>query len=261
MLGIAGESEGMDMGKKGLMKPIFFNDEMVRAILSGRKTQTRRPLKPQPDSVHDGAPYWNIGGYRAWEFLKNSPNILRKGSVNPFKCPFRKVGNLLWVRETFCLEYQAECDQPPPFEDNRPVRWEHEVSHLDPEWTYRWIQPHYRATDPTPALAYEDTDGEPTVKWKPSIHMPRWASRITLEITDIRIERVQEITEEDAKGEGVLPCPHPLSEVDECLDCYLDSGEYACSFLNLWDQLYAKKGLGVDANPWVWVVTFRKVEG
>ena len=108
-----------------------------------------------------------------------------------------------------------------------------------------WLQPHYRATDPTPDLAYEDSDGEPTVRWKPSIHMPRWASRITLEITDIWVERVQEITEEEAISEGFFP----------------DDGvsEVYC-FSEAWDSLYAKKGLGVDDNPWVWVLTFRRVE-
>ncbi len=229
------------------MKPILFTDEMVRAVLDGRKTKTRRPLKPQPDSVHDGAPYWNI-----W----------KRGNLAPLKCPFGKVGDRLWVRETFCLEHQVEKDQPPPFGDSRPIRWEFAGMESDPEGAdSMWLQPHYRATDPTPELDYEDSDGDPTVRWKPSLHMPRWASRITLEITEIRVERVQEITEEEAKAEGVLPCPHPLSKDDECLDCYLDAGEYTCSFLHLWDHLYAKNGLGVDANPWVWVITFRRVEG
>ena len=191
----------MDMGKKGLMKPIFFNDEMVRAILDGRKTQTRRPLKPQPDYLHDADPYQKI-----W--------------MSPLKCPYGKVGDRLWVREAFTLTVPTE-------------------------------KPMYRAT-------WKNPDG---IKWTSSIHMPRWASRITLEITDIRIERVQEITEEEAEAEGVLPCPHPISKTDECLDCYLDAGEYACSFFNLWDQLYAKKGLGVDDNPWVWVITFRRIKG
>ena len=240
LLGIAGESEGMDMGKGEPLKPILLSGEMVRAILDGRKTQTRRPLKPQPDYLHDAAPYQKI-----W--------------MSPLKCPFGKVGDRLWVRETFCLEYQVESDQKPPFTDGRPIRWEFAGMESDPEGADSiWLQTHYRATDPTPELAYEDSDGEPTVRWKPSIHMPRWASRITLEITDIRIERLQEITEEDAKAEGVLPCPHPLSKTDECLDCYLDAGEYACSFLNLWNGLYAKQGLGVDVNPWVWVITFRR---
>ena len=144
----------------------------------------------------------------------------------------------------------------------------------DPEGADRWLQPHYRATDPTPELAYEDSDGEPTVRWKPSIHMPRWASRITLEITDIRVERLQEITEKEAKAEGArkftnLP-PDPslypygneprwsMEEPKSVREC-LGSARYA--FANLWERLYAKKGLGWYDNPWVWVLTFRRVEG
>ena len=116
----------------------------------------------------------------------------------------------------------------------------------DKEGADMWVQPHYRATDPTPELAYEDTDGEPTVRWKPSLHMPRWASRITLEITDVRVERVQEITEKEAKAEGVLPC---------------DGMTAVYWFSEAWDSLYAKKGLGWNDNPWVWVITFRRVKG
>ena len=245
------------MGKGEPLKPILLSGEMVRAILDGRKTQTRRPLKPQPEINGDRINF----SFRKGASHLNLPFPCSDYSLVIMECPFGKVGDLLWVRETFCLEHQVEEDQPPPFDDSRPIRWEFAGMESDPEGADMWVQPHYRATDPTPELSYEDSGGEPTVRWKPSIHMPRWASRITLEITDIRIERLQEITEEDAKAEGVLPCPHPLSKTDECLDCYLDAGEYACSFLNLWNGLYAKQGLGVDVNPWVWVITFRRVEG
>ena len=124
-----------------------------------------------------------------------------------------------------------------------------------------WVREAFTLTVPNEKPIYRATwKSSHEIKWSPSTHMPQWASRITLEITDIRIERLQEITEEDAIAEGVLPCPHPLSKTDECLDCYLDAGEYVCSFLNLWNRLYAKKGLGVDVNPWVWVLTFRRVK-
>ena len=214
------------------MKPILLTGEMVRSTLAGSKTKTRRPLKPQPDSVHDGAPYWNI-----W----------KRGNLAPLKCPFGKVGDRLWVRETFCLEHQVESDQPPPFTDGRPIRWEFAGMESDPEGAdSMWLQPHYRATDPTPELSYYGSEEEPTVRWKSSIHMPRWASRITLEITEIRVERVEEITEEEAISEGFFP----------------DDGvsEVYC-FSEAWDSLYAKKGLGWYANPWVWVIGFRRVKG
>ena len=201
------------------MKSLLLTDGMVRAVLAGLKTKTRRPLKPQPDEG-------------------------RKGS---FSCPFGQVGDRLWIRETFCLEHQVESDQPPPFTDGRPIRWEFAGMESDPEGAdSMWLQPHYRATDPTPELSYYGSEEEPTVRWKSSIHMPRWASRITLEITEIRVERVQEITEEEAISEGFFP----------------DDGvsEVYC-FSEAWDSLYAKKGLGWYANPWVWVLTFRRVEG
>ena len=124
-----------------------------------------------------------------------------------------------------------------------------------------WVREAFTLTVPNEKPMYRATWKSPyEIKWSPSIRMPKWASRTTLEITDVRIERLQEITEEEAKAEGVLPCPHPLSKTDECLDCYLDAGEYVCSFLNLWNRLYAKKGLGVDVNPWVWVIGFGRVE-
>ena len=210
------------------MKSLLLTDEMVRAILDGRKTRTRRPVKPQPEEII---------------FEGMTASLLPPLS----DCPLGQGGDRLWVRETFCLEHQVESDQPPPFTDGRPIRWEFAGMESDPEGAdSMWLQPHYRATDPTPELAYEDSDGEPTVRWKSSIHMPRWASRITLEITEIRVERVQEITEEEAISEGFFP----------------DDGvsEVYC-FSEAWDSLYAKKGLGWYANPWVWVLTFRRVEG
>ena len=197
----------MDMGKGEPLKPILLSGEMVRAILDGRKTKTRRPLKPQ---LYDDAKIiiGEIGSSKGVAYIGDS---MSGGHVTRVVSPYGQVGDRLWIRETFCLEHQVEKDQPPPFGDSRPIRWEFAGMESDPEGAdSMWLQPHYRATDPTPELAYEDSDGEPTVRWKPAIHMPRWASRITLEITDIRIERLQEITEEAAIAEGVLPCPHPL---------------------------------------------------
>ena len=240
------------------MKGIKFNDDMVRAILEGRKTQTRRPLKPQPEINGDRINF----SFRKGASHLNLPFPCSDYSLVIRECPFGKVGDLLWARETFCLEHQVEEDQPPPFDDSRPIRWEFAGMESDPEGADMWVQPHYRATDPTPELSYEDSGGEPTVRWKPSIHMPRWASRITLEITDIRIERVQEITEHEAIKEGVLDHRfngyESISE-EEIRDLLNGSPKYA--FRCLWDSLYVKKGLGWYANPWVWVIGFRRVEG
>lgn len=211
------------------MKSLLLTDEMVRAILDGRKTRTRRPLKPQ---LYDDAKIiiGEIGSSKGVAYIGDS---MSGGHVTRVVSPYGQVGDRLWVRETFCLESQVEYGQPPPFNDGRPILYLRDGIECAKEDANTWLQPHYRATDPTPDLAYEDSDGEPTVRWKPSIHMPRWASRITLEITDIRVERVQEITEEEAISEGFFP----------------DDGvsEVYC-FSEAWDSLYAKKGLGVDDN-------------
>ena len=211
------------------MKSILFTDEMVRAILAGRKTKTRRPLTPQPD---DDAKIMigEVGSSKGVAYIGDSTS---GGHVTRVVSPFGKVGDRLWVREAFMLTVPNE-------------------------------KPMYRAT-------WKNPDG---IKWKPSLHMPRWASRITLEITDIRVERVREITEEEAEAEGArkftnLP-PDPslypygneprwsMEEPKSLREC-LGSARYA--FANLWERMYAKKGLGWNANPWVWVIGFRRVEG
>ena len=258
-------------------RPIIFSGEMVRAILDGRKTKTRRPITHVKKILGGAVTEFQESDTPGYDFIMRDKrkcwNDLRKEDLLR-RCPFGQVGDRLWVRETFCLEHQVERDDLPPFDDGRPIRWEFAGMESDPEGADMWVQPHYRATDPTPELAYEDSDGEPTVRWKPSIHMPRWASRITLEITEIRVERVQEITEKEAKAEGArkftnLP-PDPslypygneprwsMEEPKSVREC-LGSARYA--FANLWERLYAKKGLGWYANPWVWVLTFRRVEG
>ncbi len=134
-------------------RPILMTSEMVRATLDGRKTQTRRIVKPQPDSIHEGEPYWHVGGLR-----------LRTNARNKINCPFGSAGDRLWVRETWQALEQGQADEPCVV---------------------------YRATDP-------DWETTPEWRWKSSAVMPRWASRITLEITEVRVERLQE----DAKGDG-----------------------------------------------------------
>jgi hypothetical protein len=217
-------------------RPILFSAPMVRAILEGRKTQTRRVVKPQPESGHDGEPYWHVGGYRAWQY-RGVTDTLRMGTNNPLVCPYGQPGDRLWVRETFVVEHQIESDQPPPYNDGRPVALGHGFGGTE------WRQCHYRATDPVPDLMYEDHPrDEPHCRWTPSIHMPRWASRITLEITGVRVERLRDITMDDVFAEGCM-----LST----------SKEEPRDFQNLWESI---NGPGSwEANPWVWVVEFKRV--
>ena len=138
-------------------KPIIFNAEMVRAILEGRKSMTRRVIKPQPKEYTEFT--GSIPGMGWGKKRGRGSEWLQK------YCPYGKAGDVLWVRETFMLGWGCTDDQPS-----------------------------YKAD-------FEDSND--MGKWKPSIHMPRWASRINLEILDIRVERVQEIGEGDAMDEGV----------------------------------------------------------
>ena len=205
-------------------KPISFNVPMVRAILEGRKTQTRRIIKPQPDSIHDGEPYWNIGGYRAYQKRWiNDP--LRMGTLNPILCPYGENMDRIWVRETWAQDLHGE------------LFWR--ADHINKPSTVE--------------------------KWRQSRFMPRSASRITLEIIHIRVERLQDMSEENAKAEGVYEFS-PGHGTWWAKDPKDGQGNGPWAFAKganseLWDSIYAKRGFGWDKNPWVWVIEFKRIEG
>ena len=183
-------------------KPILFNDEMIRAILDGRKTQTRRPIR--------------TSGF----YVETQRSIKLNYTLR------YTVGDVLWVRETW---KPTRCG----FDDS--------VSYV-----------RYRADD-TRLEIRPDIQGCMTDHWRPSIHMPRWASRITLEVTDVVIQRIQEIRTSDIIAEGVIED-----------DRYLGSANrFRHPFATMWDAIYAKRGFGWDENPWVEAVTFvvREVRG
>jgi len=223
-------------------RPIIFSGEMVKAILGGGKTQTRRVVKPQP--FHR----YRFDGYSYSDSLAHFIDPQTKTEIIS-KCPYGAPGNRLWVRETFCLETDFNMglsDYQPPFQDGRPVQWSD-----DPEWGNFWSQPHYKATDPTPDLCYDDQKEEgPCVKWKPSIHMPRWASRILLEITGVWVERLNDIMPECLHKEGI---PDEVYFSD-------DPSMPMNWFRDLWNSINEKRGFGWDKNPWVWVVEFKVVK-
>jgi hypothetical protein len=187
-------------------RPILFSGPMVRAILDGRKTQTRRVIKPQPlhpqVSKSDGYP----GTWYGHGQLGIEPEV--------WSCPYGVPGDRLWVRESVCLDWRES--------------------------------PVYKADDPDGNGAREaGYSSEP--KYKPSIHMPRWASRITLEISDVRVQRLQEISREDALAEGME---------GGCGPGY-DCAQHA--FMMLWDDINCDK-YPWASNPWVWALTFRRSE-
>ena len=175
-------------------KPILFSTPMVRAILDGRKTMTRRVVKC--DSIVDNKPYWNIGGFREGNF------------------PYQ-VGIWLWVRETW--QGTKDC-----------------IS--------------YKASDPQQVVEF---NYEP---WRPSIFMPRWASRITLEITNVRVERLQDISAPDCVNEGInTQGPYDVAIYDEF------SSHSIAQFAYLWDSINSKK-YPWESNPWVFVISFKKLD-
>lgn len=183
-------------------KPIIFGSEMVKAILEGRKTQVRRVIKPQPpdDTFENDIP---LIGYFT---LSNGEQVgygFCDVEEKDYKCPFGKPSDTLWVREKFLLHYPED----------------HSVLYFDDMEKAGFEQSEWR--------------------WKPSIHMPRWASRINLLIKDVRVERLQDISEEDAYAEG---------------------GFTVGQFIELWDSINAKCGYSWDENPWVWAIEFEVVK-
>lgn len=206
-------------------KPILFSAPMVRAILDGRKTQTRRVVKPQPYVDAQGNACWNgtnFGQDARGPHIQALASPLPSSKTGRVRCPFGKPGDRLWVRETF----------QPLFADGVENHWE-------TDWkTGEGYKISYPATDGV--QEFIDLDDGLSDACKPSIHMPRWASRILLEITGVRVERLQDISHEDAMAEGMA----------------WDDAIY--DYSRLWDQI---NGSGAwDANPWVWCVSFRRIK-
>jgi hypothetical protein len=202
-------------------RPILFSAEMVRAILEGRKTQTRRVIKPQPDLL------WNV--MPDGRSCRGDHHRSHDCEWEQLRCPYGVPGDRLWVRESFRMGKAPNCPQG--------IAW------VGGTEEHSRVIPHPDA----PANAMHMA-----LRWekKPSIHMPRWASRITLEIVDIRVQQLQEIGEEDAAVEGVRAWSTPMP----------NSGHvYIPEFINLWNKINAKRGFGWDTNPWVWAITFKRV--
>ncbi|WP_048764961.1 hypothetical protein [Acinetobacter sp. 243_ASPC] len=206
------------------VRPILFNAEMVKAILDGRKTQTRRVLRVQPPltdknvmPLYTMEPEPKVTEVTMHEIMDDRMPF--PSSISRHKCPFGKIGDQLWVRESFGTKIRSLGGTP------------HESLT-------------YKADNPV-EMAYYDCNGKGfPVKWKPSIHMPRWASRILLEITNIRVERLNDISVEDALAEGIahktMNCPRH-------------------EYFQLWNDVYGE--MAHESNPWVWVIQFKAVKG
>jgi len=203
---------------------------MVRAILEGRKYQTRRVVNPRPSGIDHRLGRLLAGGKKN---LRGQFGLFYKvigqgvALTEMTACPYGNVGDLLWVREHWC--WRIEFDDFPP----------RDIPH------YAGASVWYFATDEE----YCATHPEPG-RWRRSFHMPRWASRLTLRITDVRVERVQDISQRDVFAEG-------LSNRD--MNTVYGGGSAVECFSVLWDSINAARGFGWEQNPWVWALTFETI--
>lgn len=210
-------------------RPILMSAPMVRAILAGTKTQTRRVVKGAPEGwAPIGPETFNPIVINRHGNREPGPDAFGAGNEDGdcwICCPFGAPGDRLWVRESF-----AKIDGQ----------------------TRSWIETDYRATY-THGDRLGDTLGIKK-RWTPSIHMPRSASRITLEVTEVRVERLQDISDADALAEGVERCTSDTSLVARSL---VNGSMHVDRYAKLWESI---NGPGSwDANPWVWVVSFRRL--
>lgn len=200
---------------------MIFNAEMVRALLSGRKTQTRRIMKPQPEPCPRGGHWWPSNVFKTMLHVEDEMQNGKGGwgGLVGDACPFGDLGDRIWVRETWA-EAGASAPDLKLYRANYP---EH-----------------------VPSI-YENVPPTEEIRWTPSIHMPRWASRILLEITDVRVERLKSISDGDAIREG-------------CSTADMMSGDCVADvFARLWVSIYGSDSW--NANPWVWVISFERIEG
>lgn len=228
-------------------RPIIMAAESVRAILAGRKRQMRRAVKPQPRHMNGIVPMWGVSPPpdpvefgEKWCWREAGPDY-PDDSSDDRRCPYGVPGDRLWVKETYI------------------------VGHADGHGGWSVLRPS-GASDQDGRVFYRASFREPpphsagALPWRTSLFMPRWASRLTLEVTGVRVERLQDISEEDAKAEGVErdtePCDHRRFTCDE-VNCA--GSTYRSTFWDRWDAINAKRAPW-SSNPWVWVVEFRLLE-
>ena len=233
-------------------RPILFNDEMVRAILDGRKTQTRRVVK-----LNAAGRASEIGSHRNWHL--EDPDAVSA-------CPYGQPGDRLWVREAW--KYADWTEQGEPF-----IQYRADGAELIGDFPEEWAD---RLSDEWALLSepanYQIDNRAADRRWRPSIHMPRWASRIDLEVVSVRVERVQEISHTDCMAEGVriytfeATGDHPrmygfITDADGP-DEHGTAPHHSSkdAYAKLWDSINAKRGYSWESNPWVWVVEFKRVK-
>lgn len=257
-------------------RPILYSGEMIRAILEWRKSQTRRAINHllgfgRITDFHKDNNRWYFRNKRGtWNDI-DTDDLMRR-------CPYGVPGDKLWARETFCYSTDLKLrrlnggDWGNEGGDYKRLPCPRNVCQCGIDTVY------YRAG------TKEEHTG--IYKWRPSIHMPRWASRITQEITDVRVEQVQDISEEDAVAEGFEPSVDrwwegfqriggnrvsvsvgagengdiPAPEWMECAELVIMDKTAKDNFLSMWNHLYFERGYGRDVNPWAWAITSKVVK-
>lgn len=226
-------------------KPVLFSSPMVRAILAGQKTQTRRVVADPRNMIQkiggsgdaDNDPaafgYFAEGrDFSGWMVLARGVNESVGNNQDRCSIPCPYDTDRLWVRETWAVSDASEGEIN-YLADGSTRSF---LTEGEPDWWERWGKRSAGA------------------KWQPSIYMPRWACRLTLAIESIRVERLNDISEEDARAEGVTAHPHPLLADTPVGTSARDE------FADLWQSINGKRpGCSWAANPWVWVVTFSRV--
>lgn len=203
-------------------RPILFNTPMVRAILEGRKTQTRRVVK-----VNNPDEWEAVNNCRAHKYGAQVPCYLFRPKASEeegIHYPRYGIGDILWVRETWCQGKDAHAIMFDP-------------EPLPGDYLYK--------------ADFKEEPDKDIVKWRPSVHMPREAARIFLRVKNVQLERLQDISGDDARAEGF----EPVLDNDGIVVVSAKG-----KFRALWDGINTKRGYGWDTNPWVWVIVFERVK-
>lgn len=239
-------------------RPILFNGAMVRAILDGRKTQARAAVNQQSGIVSWKRPilvdwYEPIKYDSQGEMYPGKPVFGFCSDDDGWVSPFGAPGDRLWVRETWQMFEATVGDS-----DREAIWYRADLSNRVYKYNggdRRLLKVKHRM-DPVDLATFGSVQGVLDGSWRPSIHMPRWASRINLEVIDVRVERLQDITEEAAMAEGVQRMKLPSG--------YQAAGNnmlpmYKQSFAYQWDTSNKKRGFAWEVNPYVWVIEFTRI--
>ena len=212
-------------------RPILFSGAMVRALLAGTKTQTRRIVKSQPPADKQRVA-WYEPGVMGW-----APPDVPSQHWHRVRCPYGQPGDRLWVREAHYLTDNGDEEYAVFAADSDAAR------------------EHLKSLDRLPPDFPTDVKDRHR-KLRPSIHMPRWASRITLEVTGVRVERLQDISEGDALAEGIVRLRDGGYSLAD--STHYHSTDPRQSYFSLWEAINGDGS--VEANPWVWAVDFKRLE-